>query len=90
MGKIWLPLLALAAICTVPGVASAYIGPGAGIGVLGSFLALLMGIFVAVGVVVSWPVRYMLRRRGRTDATPQPAEAGAEAPEPKRVDGGGT
>jgi hypothetical protein len=68
MKKNRITLLLLSAMCTAPGVAYAYIGPGAGIGVIGSFIALLMGIFVAIGVIISWPVRYAMKRRKKASA----------------------
>lgn len=49
--------------------AMAYIGPGAGIGLVGSFLALLFGMLLAVGVVLWWPIRYLRRRRRNSVAT---------------------
>jgi preprotein translocase subunit SecF len=41
----------------------AYIGPGAGISVLGSVLGILATIFVAIGAIVFWPIRKFLKRR---------------------------
>ncbi len=38
-------------------VARAYIGPGAGIAVLGSFLAVLIAMISAVGAMLTWPIR---------------------------------
>jgi predicted AlkP superfamily phosphohydrolase/phosphomutase len=44
----------------------AYIGPGAGFALGGSFLFALAGILLALAAVVAWPVRVMLRSvRGR-------------------------
>ena len=43
--------------------AEAYVGPGAGISVLGSLLSILATIFVAIGAILFWPVRKYLRRR---------------------------
>jgi hypothetical protein len=50
-------LLALAAID-----AHAYIGPGAGVGFLGSLWAWLVGVVVVLLAIVIWPLRWMLRR----------------------------
>lgn len=44
-------------------VASAYIGPGSGISVIGSLLGLLLTLFLAVGAILLWPLRRMLKRR---------------------------
>jgi membrane protein implicated in regulation of membrane protease activity len=56
-------MLALAAIALWPGIALAYVGPGAGISMLGALWGLLLGIFTAIGVVLFWPIRSMLRKR---------------------------
>lgn len=55
---ITLLLLALSA-----GPAAAYIGPGAGISVLGSLLGILATIVVAISAIVFWPIRKLMRRR---------------------------
>ena len=44
-------------------IASAYIGPGSGISIVGSLLGLLATIFLAVGAIVIWPYRRMLKKR---------------------------
>ena len=44
-------------------VAFAYIGPGSGISLVGSLLGLLVTILLAVGAVIIWPYRRMLRKR---------------------------
>jgi predicted AlkP superfamily phosphohydrolase/phosphomutase len=47
-------------------VSQAYIGPGAGIAVLGSFLAVLLAMLSALGVMVRWPIMWVWRTvRGR-------------------------
>ena len=43
--------------------AVAYVGPGAGISVLGSLLGILVTIFVAIGAIIFWPVRKFMKRR---------------------------
>ena len=49
--------------------AVAYIGPGAGISVLGSLLGILATIFVTIGAIIFWPVRkYMKRRKARQES----------------------
>jgi membrane protein implicated in regulation of membrane protease activity len=53
--------LLLLALITSP--AAAYVGPGAGISVLGSLLGILATIFVAIGAILFWPVRKMMKRR---------------------------
>lgn len=41
----------------------AYIGPGAGISVLGSMLGILATILVAIGAIIAWPLRKFSQRR---------------------------
>lgn len=68
---ILLALLLLVQIST----ALAYVGPGAGISVLGSLLSILATIFVAIGAIIFWPLRkYMKRRKARCE-TPGSTEA---------------
>lgn len=43
--------------------ASAYIGPGAGISVLGSLVGIVAAVFIALFAIVAWPVRRMLKKR---------------------------
>jgi membrane protein implicated in regulation of membrane protease activity len=50
-------------LMTVTPIASAYIGPGSGISIVGSLLGLLATIFLAVGAIVIWPYRRMLKKR---------------------------
>ncbi|MCA9217755.1 MAG: alkaline phosphatase family protein [Planctomycetales bacterium] len=56
-------ILCCAAVLVVmlPGHALAYIGPGAGFALAGSFLAVFGAIFSAILMIVSWPVRRLLR-----------------------------
>jgi membrane protein implicated in regulation of membrane protease activity len=55
-------LLALI-LLALAGPALAYIGPGAGISVLGSLLSILATIFVAIGAIIFWPLRKFMKRR---------------------------
>ncbi len=41
--------------------AAAYIGPGAGFAVLGSFMILFVSILLAFGTILLWPIRAVLR-----------------------------
>lgn len=54
-------LVCLLLAMTSPAVA--YIGPGAGISVLGSLLGILATMFVAIGAILFWPLRKLLKRR---------------------------
>ena len=53
--------IALLFICLLPGQAHAYIGPGAGFAVAGSFLVMFTAIISALFVLLTWPVRYLIR-----------------------------
>jgi membrane protein implicated in regulation of membrane protease activity len=61
--------------------AAAYVGPGAGLGLLGAFWALLTAIMSSLAFLVIWPLRRRLRRR--KDANRSKAEEDARDPEPR-------
>ncbi len=56
----WLVLTGVG-IAQTPDWASAYIGPGAGFAVGGSFLVMFAAVFSAVAMFLSWPIRYLWR-----------------------------
>ena len=51
-----------------------YIGPGAGIGLIGALFGLVMTVGMALFMVVLWPIRSMLRKV-RSSSSPH-SEAG--------------
>lgn len=64
-GLVFLGLLS----CALP--VFAYIGPGAGVSVVGSLLNTLLVILLAVAAILFWPVRLVwrkLRNRGKQKA----------------------
>jgi len=64
-------LLLSAAIAGTCVEAQAYVGPGAGFAFLTSFAVLFLTIFVAIGTVLIWPIRFLIlkrKRRGTRDA----------------------
>lgn len=68
--------------------ALAYVGPGAGLSLLGALWGLLAAVFAAVGYIVMWPVRHMLRRRRCRDGGAQGARPrGAPTGHDDRSDG---
>jgi predicted AlkP superfamily phosphohydrolase/phosphomutase len=63
---------ALVAVCALLVLsarpAHAYIGPGAGFAVLGSFLVVLAAVLLGGLVLVTWPIRFLFRARRRRRA----------------------
>lgn len=69
--------------------AQAYIGPGAGISAVGSLLGLLGTLLLAVGVILFWPVRRLLKKKQANDDTVESqaeSEEGEELTEASRSD----
>ena len=66
--------MALAGSLLVPGLVFAYVGPGAGIGLLGALWGLIVGVILALGIILIWPIRFMLKKRRA-----QAASANADA-----------
>lgn len=58
----------------------AYVGPGAGLGLLGALLAVAGALFAALFFVALWPVRMLLRKM----------KAGARAGAPEQFGDGRT
>lgn len=50
-------------LCLLPMAANAYVGPGAGLSLLGALWGLILAMVTAAIFVFAWPVRKMLRRR---------------------------
>jgi hypothetical protein len=70
---VWLALL--------PGAAAAYVGPGAGLSAIGTLVALVGAVLLALVGFLWYPIRRLLR--GRSAPAAAPAEKTA-------ADGGGT
>ena len=64
-----LNLLGIFLLLLLPVPVLAYIGPGAGISVLGSLLGILGTIIIAIGAILFWPIRKMMKRRKAAAAT---------------------
>ena len=47
----------------LPAMASAYVGPGAGITMLGALWGVFVAILAALGAVLYWPIRSVIRKR---------------------------
>src|SRR5438132_1379557 len=57
----WQLLLTTLVVLLAPSVAQAYIGPGAGFALASSFLAVFAAVCSAVLMLLTWPVRLILR-----------------------------
>ena len=73
-----LKILVLLVLLLVSPATFAYIGPGAGISVLGSLLGILGTIVVAIGAIIFWPVRKFLKRKKLRKQAELGESAGAE------------
>ncbi len=51
--------------------AFAYIGPGAGIPFIGSFLGFIVTVFLVIGAILFWPIRKILKKRKAKKDTPE-------------------
>lgn len=81
---------AIAVLSVLPGAAFAYVGPGAGISVLGAVWGLIVGVVMAIGIVLFWPIRIMMRKRkaekeaaANQGADTQPADEAADQADDK-------
>jgi membrane protein implicated in regulation of membrane protease activity len=77
MAKIVLVVAVILTAATVAAPAFAYVGPGAGLSLLGALWGLLLALLAAIGFVLGWPVRRWLSRRraaAASDRTARPAE----------------
>ncbi|MEQ5775420.1 hypothetical protein J4E05_07820 [Thalassospira sp. NFXS8] len=60
-------IVALAPLLTAM-PAQAYVGPGAGLSLLSALWAVIAAVGVAIGFVLMWPIRKMLRNKRRKNA----------------------
>ena len=66
LGSVSASILALVtgvAVVGLPHAAAAYVGPGAGLTMLGALWAVIAAVVFALAGLVIWPVRAMRRRR---------------------------
>lgn len=67
--------ISLTALLFFSGSASAYIGPGAGIPVLGSILGVISAILIAIIAIIAWPIRRMLKKKRQQQVKPQATDS---------------
>jgi hypothetical protein len=90
MHRLATPLAILTSLCVLWSTpALAYIGPGAGITVLSALWGVVVAIALAIGAVLLWPFRVLLRRRRKrkvepAEGTTASSEARASEPEHNR------
>ncbi len=69
----------MAVLLSMAAPAVAYVGPGAGLSMLGALWGLLVAVLAALAFVIAWPVRrYLRRKRG------EPNVASGAAAQPER------
>lgn len=73
-----IPAATLALLCCHP--AMAYVGPGAGITILGALWSVILAIALAIGAVLFWPIRVLIRRRRNRASKAVNDKAGASRP----------
>ncbi|ESR22705.1 hypothetical protein [Lutibaculum baratangense] len=66
-------------LALLPTAASAYVGPGAGLSLLGALWALVAAVGLAIAFVVAWPIRKLMRRRKGGQASGSTTGTGAGA-----------
>ena len=63
--------------------AEAYVGPGAGITLIGAVIGLVSAIFLALFAVLRWPIRrYLARRKAARESAVAPSDKGPESGTP--------
>lgn len=55
--------------------ASAYIGPGAGLSMLGAFWGLVVAVLAALSFLLIWPIRKMFKKNTTTSEADQQEKA---------------
>ena len=77
-------LLTITVVLSFPQMVMAYVGPGAGLTLIGSLIGLVIAILTALGIILFWPVRALIRRiRGKqpTTATMESEDVQETSPE---------
>ena len=71
-------LIATAWTIGIVGEAAAYVGPGAGLSLIGAFWGLVVAVLAALSFIIIWPFRRMFRK-ARQDRVPTTAQGDLEA-----------
>ena len=66
--------LTVAGVAGFASPAMAYVGPGAGLSVVGALVGVLMAVGAALAFIVGWPIRRMMRRRKLAQAQTVPPD----------------
>ncbi|MEO1019315.1 MAG: hypothetical protein AAFY56_16730 [Pseudomonadota bacterium] len=68
-----LTALVMALTILAPTYAMAYVGPGAGLGMIGSLIAVVVAVVVAILGIIIFPFRILMKRRkNKLQASNQP------------------
>lgn len=59
----WRMCLPAAIILLFPVTSQAYVGPGAGLGMIGSLVAVVVAVLVAIAGLIILPIRLLMKRR---------------------------
>lgn len=59
----WLTALVFTVLFILPTTALAYVGPGAGLTMIGSAVAMVLVLLVAMAGLIIWPLRVLRRRK---------------------------
>lgn len=70
-------LLLITLLTLSPAIAQAYVGPGAGLSAIGSAIALIVGLLVAILGFVWYPLKRLIK--GKQGATLEEADLNTEA-----------
>ena len=62
----WLILIISIILFVLSPFTMAYVGPGAGLTLIGSLIGVVVAVFMALTVIIFWPLRLLIRRiRGK-------------------------
>ena len=77
---VWLSLAMVALLTGLPSAAQAYVGPGAGLTAIGTLLALVAVVFLAIVGFLWYPIKRLMRRGKGPQEAPKSAAAEDEKP----------